>query len=290
MRSRLIPASVLILSLVITLVIFKPLTINASNGGLMFRTGYGTFFIPASSPTRVKNFPANDSHLEKIVKDNIGDSQATYGVVINNYTTGQTYTFNQNETFMTASLYKLMVMATLYDMESRNQLTITPEMGNSIERMITVSSNEDAISLAEMIGWDKIEQTMRRLGLSETSLGSPPMSDPSDINKLLTLIYEGRIGGKERGEEMISIMSNQKINDRIPLLLPDNTYIAHKTGELDDVRHDAGVVKTDRNVYSMVLMSKNIPTEVEVKGVMAKISKDIYDYFQRQWDSVGSIL
>ena len=41
---------------------------------------------------------------------------------------------------------------------------------------------------------------------------------------------------------MIELLLKQKISDRIPVLLPSNVPVAHKTADLDGFTHDAGVV------------------------------------------------
>ena len=89
-------------------------SVSAAKGGIIFHTGLGSFYIPGENPINITVFPKIDPQLEKIVKTNLAKSNATFGVVIKNFETGQEYSFNQDEKFRTASLYKLMTMATIY--------------------------------------------------------------------------------------------------------------------------------------------------------------------------------
>ena len=41
---------------------------------------------------------------------------------------------------------------------------------------------------------------------------------------------------------MLSILKDQRLNGKIPFLLPHSVKIAHKTGEDDGITHDVGIV------------------------------------------------
>ena len=43
-------------------------------------------------------------------------------------------------------------------------------------------------------------------------------------------------------KKMISILLDQKWNDMIPLYIPKEVNIAHKTGSITGVHHDAAIV------------------------------------------------
>ena len=265
-------------------------SVSAAKGGIIFHTGLGSFYIPGENPINITVFPKIDPQLEKIVKTNLAKSNATFGVVIKNFETGQEYSFNQDEKFRTASLYKLMTMATVYERVKDGALTLSQSVIRRIYNMITVSDNEDAIYLSEMVGWNTIQKVMNRYGLAKTTLGSPPISTPRDVATYLELLHDKKLVNETYSEVMYRTLLEQKVNDRIPRNLPEGTKVAHKTGELDDVRHDVGIVETPNNTYMIVLMSKNMENEVRVKNIMADISKEVFDYFENQWVNKPSIL
>ena len=77
---------------------------------------------------------------------------------------------------------------------------------------------------------------------------------------------------------MIEILSNQKYNSVIPALLPKDIVVAHKTGSIDGVQHDSGLVLLpNKKSYAIVILSKNISNRETAIAKMAKISKVIYD-------------
>jgi beta-lactamase class A len=79
---------------------------------------------------------------------------------------------------------------------------------------------------------------------------------------------------------MIDILLDQKFNDKIPAKLPKKVKVAHKTGWITGVNHDAGIViLPDGRKYVLVLLSKELQDDKAAVKSMAKISKMIYDYF-----------
>ncbi len=267
--------------------------VNKTAHGTALISPKASFFIPISNPIKAFLFTQYPTELEQIVQDNIKDSDTTYGIYIKNLSTGQIYVYNGNETFTSASLYKLAVMYTLYDLANQGKIDIEkPDIKDNLNAMITYSSNEAAVYLVETYSsWDEITQKMNNIGLTNTSFVDDLHTTPNDMGRLLEMISDGKAINLDSSISMLDLMSKQQINDRIPAKLPKNEklIIAHKTGELDDVRHDVGVVITPEQEYIIVLMSKDSPIPEEVKPVMAQISKEVYDFFQSQWSTPPEI-
>ncbi len=59
---------------------------------------------------------------------------------------------------------------------------------------------------------------------------------------MLEKIYLGKAVSQGASIEMKNLLLAQAVDDRIPKYLPENIKVAHKTGELDTLRHDAGIV------------------------------------------------
>lgn len=222
------------------------------------------------------------SELEDIVKQNIASSSANFGVYIKNLTTGEKYSLNPDESFDAASLYKLAVMYAIFLLDDLGILDVNlADIQTNLSSMITISSNEAAVYLVEQYtSWEEITDTMKSSGLNNTDLTKDtPTTTPSDMTKLLEMISQGKAISLDASIKMLEILSKQKINDRIPSLLPKDIFIAHKTGELGDVRHDVGIISAGQQDYILVLMTKGTKSPEKIKPLMAKISKDIYDYF-----------
>lgn len=268
-------------------------TLYVGASGITLTTTKVAFYIPHKDPKKVYVFNPQPEDLNKIIKTNIDNSAATFGIYLKNLTTGQEYKLNSEDTFTAASLYKLAVMYTLYQKASEGKLDIDqPDIKNNLNSMITISSNEAAIYLVEKYtSWKEVTDIMHSIGLKSTDLNrSPPVTSPEDMGKLLEMVSKGTAINLEASTKMLELMAGQKINDRIPANLPSEAIVAHKTGELWDVRHDVGVVVTPENNYVLVLMSKDSKNPEAVKPVMAKISSQIYDFFKTQWANPPEIL
>jgi len=81
---------------------------------------------------------------------------------------------------------------------------------------------------------------------------------------------------------MIDILLDQKFNEIIPARLPPNVKVAHKTGSINGVQHDTGIVfLPNGKKYVLILLSKKITNEKAAIASMANVSKLIYEYVNR---------
>lgn len=76
-------------------------------------------------------------------------------------------------------------------------------------------------------------------------------STPSDVLKVLRMLYESGFMAKEDTAELLDVMKKCAINNRIPAKLPHEAVVAHKTGSLDRVVNDAGLVYAPNGTYAL---------------------------------------
>lgn len=260
--------------------------------GVTLTTPAANFFIPSNNPIKIYTFDPKPKKLQNIINQYTQSYPATFGIYIKNLNTGQEISLNPDEKFEAASLYKLGVMYTIYKKASEGKLDIQRgDIQKNLAAMIEVSSNDSAYYLVDnFTSWSEITQNLQNLGLNNTTLNQDPIiTTPRDIGKLLEIISNGQAVNTEASVSMLQLMLAQQKNDRIPVHLPPEVQIAHKTGELDDNIHDAGVVITPENNYVLVIMSKDSGRE-SIKTVMANMSFDIYNFFKDQWDNPPEIL
>jgi len=262
--------------------------------------------LPSISPTKIMT---KGKTLEEVIGGVLSGATSTYGVVVKNFRTNETYMYQEKEPFETASLYKLWVMATVYDQIEKNVLketdmlsqdiavlnkefaiaseaaeqtegVVTYTVGVALEKMITISDNYAALLLSERVGNSTIQQWLTNNGFSASFLGSPPKTTASDIALFLEKLYNGQLIDKTYSQKMIDLLKKQKLNNKLPKYLPEDSVIAHKTGELGGYTHDAGIVYTDKNTYSIVLLSVGEnPDGAEER--MSRISSVVFDYFEK---------
>jgi len=95
--------------------------------------------------------------------------------------------------------------------------------------------------------------------------------------KLLRLIADGKAYSKHASDEMLNILLEQQFRSGIPAGLPKATRVAHKTGNISTVHHDAGIVFVeDRKPYVLVILTQ-FPAEAERGTAVADVSRDIFN-------------
>lgn len=157
--------------------------------------------------------------------------------------------------------------------------------------MITVSSNLATNVLIEFVRAKNVTATMRGLGADKIQvlrgvedqkayeLGLSNSTTAKDLMLIMRAIAENKAGTEEDCAEMIRIMKDQQFDSIIPYFLPEAVKVAHKTGSITGVQHDAGIVYLpDGRSYVLVLLSKNLEDSERGKEQLARISETVYGY------------
>lgn len=244
--------------------------------------------------------------LQDVVESSLKGTRGTYAIVIKNLRTGESYVQNEKRNFEAASLYKLWVLGTAYkqiaegrlsrdeiitkDVKELNDIfeigtesaeltegTVTMNVKDAIDKMITISDNYAALLLVSKIRNSNVSSFMKGQGFSNSKLGQPPQTTPSDIALFYERLYSGAIIDRESCAEMIDLLSRQKLNDGIPKYLPKDVKVAHKTGELGGFKHDAGIIFGRDPILIVVLSESNSPQGAAER--IAKLSQNIFNYF-----------
>jgi beta-lactamase class A len=151
------------------------------------------------------------------------------------------------------------------------------------EAMITVSSNLAANLLIEKLGAKTIQATVDRLGASGMQVlrgvedqkafdaGKNNTTDAAGLARLFEAIAHGEAASRQSSAAMIEILKRQKFNNGIPAGLPPGTPVAHKTGTITAVHHDAGIVYAARP-YVLVVLTRGLADEKTSDALIAAIS------------------
>ena len=89
-------------------------------------------------------------------------------------------------------------------------------------------------------------------------------------------IYKNTAVSPSASKEMLELLLAQQFNDRIPKYLPSVTRVGHKTGEIENFRHDAGIVIGQRGQYIFVFLSQT-QNPTEAAETIATLSYEIYN-------------
>ncbi|MBI2621188.1 MAG: serine hydrolase [Candidatus Levybacteria bacterium] len=259
-----------------------------------------------------------ESKLADIAEKHLLNNSGEYAIVIKNLKTGENYFYNENKKFNSASLYKLWIMAVAFQKikdgllseddvltlplsyldDTLSTTTPTPTLegfspspsleeeprfismstGDAIERMITISDNYAALLVASRSGTTNVIQFLKDYNFKNSNFRQPPQTTAEDTSLFFEKLYKGEIIDKDYSEKMVDILKNQTLNDRIPKYLQKNTPVAHKTGELFNAKHDAGIVYSSKGDYIIVVLTDTNDVKKAIESI-ANFSKAVYDYF-----------
>ena len=159
------------------------------------------------------------------------------------------------------------------------------------EAMITVSSNFATNLLIERLGVEKIRNTVTRLGadgmqvlrgVEDQKAFDKGLNNSTTARALLVLFQKlatGQAVTATSDAAMIDILKRQKFNEAIPAGVPAGTPVAHKTGNITRIHHDAGIVYAPRP-YVLVILVRGISDQKVSAPLMSKISAAVYQHSQ----------
>ena len=155
--------------------------------------------------------------------------------------------------------------------------------------MITKSSNLATNLLVDVVGIQTIQHALDELdidgvrilrGVEDQAAFEAGLNNEVTANgllKLLRLIAEERAYSKNASGEMLNILLEQQYRGGIPAGLPKAARVAHKTGNISTVHHDAGIVFVeDRKPYVLVILTQ-FRAETGRGTAVADVSRDIYN-------------
>lgn len=154
------------------------------------------------------------------------------------------------------------------------------DLKTAVHLMIVVSDNTATNLVLDKVTSDAVNEYMAELGLNDTLsmrkiggggdskawLNDPRnrlfglgRSSPRDMVRLLEMMEKGEIVSKEASAEMISILRRQQLKDGIGRGQSDTTPVASKSGALDRLRADVGIVYTRRGRIAMAIYTDDNP-------------------------------
>ncbi len=162
-------------------------------------------------------------------------------------------------------------------------------VGWLVEQMITASSNLATNILIDLVNADSVEATIERLGtrtmrvyrgvedLKAYDLGLNNTATSEDLATLLVAIASGEAVSETSDAAMVEILASQRINRMIPAGLPEGTKVAHKTGSITKINHDAAIVyAADRKTYVLVILIEGIEDHARSSELGAKLTRTIH--------------
>jgi beta-lactamase class A len=224
--------------------------------------------------------------------------------------TGETFAHNETKQFPSASVIKLVILYHLFTARpeclartvrfDRSKAVVGGVLhvisDGAVFRaedlaafMLSVSDNTATNMLADMLGMDAINESARRIGARGTALrrgmmdfeaargGRENYTTASDVALVLGEILKSR--------RMVELLSVQKSTQGLPALLPFDDMddaepiLAHKTGGLPGISHDAGVFFYSSDPVVTVALTRGAASSGDGQAFCASVGKIVYDAF-----------
>lgn len=217
-----------------------------------------------------------------------------------------------DEVFSSASLIKVPILLAVLDHMERHGLSLDEvipiQSENRVDFSVITEQQLHECTLYELVGWmimtsdntatnvlidylgmDALNTYFRKIGLTQTLLqrkmmdfarlesGFDNVTTARDMAYLFTRIYRQDLLSEPFSTVAIDMLSRQRVHDSLKRYLLEDIQIAHKTGSLDTVEHDAGIVFNPVNDYIIGVFITEVTNNDEARQFIGRLSKAVYE-------------
>ena len=262
-----------------------------------------------------------DGALAGALRQAVRRAAGVFAFYVHDLATGRGAAIRADESFPAASVIKLPILLRALEMvgegtaRPNQMLRLTPwhrtggsgifqhfrdglrvTLEDACTAMIVLSDNTATNMVLDVTGIEPVNALLDRLGCPRTRLhryfGKPEMPGPPgpsqavphEVGRVLELLARRALLTPALCETAVRMLRRQHHRALIPRLLPEGTPAAHKTGSLDGVRHDVGIIwrpqdgqePTDERAGDvMALESEGYPGGYPI--VFVGMSRDVTD-------------
>jgi beta-lactamase class A len=292
----------------------------------------------AVTPTTVPTIEV-DPRLSQAIEKLLKGQRGVYGVVVMQPDGAVEYQRNADTPFIAASLYKLVLLANIFEKRENGELSFDREVellpeyfpapgdfadsfydrttvgaSPTVEELVyatgSYSSNVAAHALLSLTDTASLDQTTIELGLEDTYLfvdpstlsdwppttpkaTTPDLADavafvdrlakegpvnittPHDMCRYFQLLLAGQVVNPTVSAAILDLLKHQMIDDRFPAFLR-GVEMAHKTGNLDHVVHDVGIIWTPAGPIILAAMIEDPPDDDRATQIIQRLALIAY--------------
>ena len=210
------------------------------------------------------------------------------------FNTGATFSTDNSQPTPSASVIKVFIMSYIYNQRDSGKLQLTDSVAGEplsywVTLMIQNSDNAATNVLINHFGMSTLNAYFASQGYQDTKLerlmldnaararGLDNYTSLNDCMSFLKRLYEGKSASDQ---EMLTIMKGQQTRTKIPSQLPAGTVVANKTGELDDVESDIGIVYKPNAPFAMVVLTHDFGSVEDVHEAIGSFALQAYHLSQ----------
>lgn len=226
------------------------------------------------------------------------------------------YNRQENNLFVSASIIKVPIMLAILSYTLNNNIKLDScidinkddvlydnrcfkkgvykySIEDLMKWMITLSDNSSTNILIRYLGFEKINNYFKEIGLKDTKLerymldekaineGKNNYTSLKDMYKCFKYIVNKEILTDGLCTLALNILYDQRINNQINKYIK-NIKFAHKTGSLEHLNCDVGIFELNKQKYFIGISVYNTPEKNGDREGIAKLSKIIYKYIMEQ--------
>jgi len=200
-----------------------------------------------------------------------------------------------DSTLEVKNLFQSIVDGSSYRIEDDSDDAIYERLGEQmtiselVYQMITVSSNLATNLLIDFLGAESIQTTVDSLGASGMrvlrgvedikafELGLSNSTTAHALATLMESISQGKAVDSLADQKIVEVLMEQKFNEMIPAGLPPEALVAHKTGQITEIHHDAAIVYSPNTPpYVLIILIEGIEDEDQSAILGAEITKTVH--------------
>ncbi len=255
--------------------------------------------------------------LHIAVEKEIMEAKAKVALLIENLNTGEVLISHaENLPVVSASIIKVPIMITALEQIQKGELSkdtlISVHKSIILKDTEVFEDGEGQYTLDELLVWmtinsdntatnclidlltkDRINQTCQRMFLKNTKLerkmldfeavklGYNNYTSAQDMNLVFKALYNKTILTPDLCDYALSILMRQRHKQNAMRYISDEVKIAHKTGGLDFLNHDAGIFYMEDTDYYFGAFVWDAPDNVYGMKWIGRISKLVYEYYKQ---------
>lgn len=234
------------------------------------------------------------------------------GISVQNLGTGAAWNLEGDHDFPSASTIKILILAGLAESVAAGKLSLDDNLPaaadirlsgsgvlNWLDRkleltlrdhawlMTAISDNSTSNVLMNAVGIAEINELGTRLQVGKTTMGRnfmdrniPPgpsmnRATANGLVNILNAIYADAIATPELCAWMRQCLQDQQHRDRLARHLPDGAEYAGKTGTIEGISHDCGVISGDNGKIAVAVLTQGFANPYDADRFIGRLGTAI---------------
>lgn len=234
------------------------------------------------------------------------------GISFRHLDSGETFTFNADHDFPSASTVKILILAALVEAVEKGRLSLDDKLGASADirlggsgvvnwldskleltlrdhawLMTAISDNSSSNVLMNAVGIPEINDLGKRLNVGKTAIGrnfmdrnippGPPKNraTANGLVNIIAAIYGDEFATPELRDWMRTLLADQQHRDRLARHLPEGVQYAGKTGTIHQIDHDCGVIWGEKGQIAVAVLTQGFENPYDADRFIGRIGTAI---------------